>query len=85
MPCHAIHPIKDLFLESFSYELQFDMHFYMYSYLHKIFILVKIGCYMVAVTRLDATLATGRTTRLTVGQWRDPFHPPPPDHIIVAL
>jgi hypothetical protein len=26
-----MHPIQDLFLESFSYELQFDMH----SYLHK--------------------------------------------------
>jgi hypothetical protein len=31
MPCHAMHPIQDLFLESFSYELQLDMH----SYLHK--------------------------------------------------
>jgi hypothetical protein len=28
-----MHPIQDLFLESFSYELQFDMH----SYLHKKF------------------------------------------------
>jgi hypothetical protein len=27
MPCHAMHPIQDLFLESFSYELQFDMQF----------------------------------------------------------
>jgi hypothetical protein len=35
-----------LFLESFSYELQFDMNFYMHSYLHKNFILVKSGCYM---------------------------------------
>jgi hypothetical protein len=26
-----MYPIQDLFLESFSYELQFDMH----SYLHK--------------------------------------------------
>jgi hypothetical protein len=33
MPCHAMHPIQDLFLESFSYELQLDMH----SYLHKKF------------------------------------------------
>jgi hypothetical protein len=33
--------MQDLFLESFSYELQFDMH----SYLHKIFILAKSGCY----------------------------------------
>jgi hypothetical protein len=37
MPCHAMHPIQDLFLECFSYELQFDMHFYMHSYLRKSF------------------------------------------------
>jgi hypothetical protein len=37
MPCHAIHPIQDLFLESFSYELQFDMQSYMHSYLRKSF------------------------------------------------
>jgi hypothetical protein len=41
-----MHPIQDLFLESFSYELQLDMH----SYLHKNFILAKkwvlqISCY----------------------------------------
>jgi hypothetical protein len=30
-----MHPIQDLFLESFSYVLQFDMHFYMHSYLDK--------------------------------------------------
>jgi hypothetical protein len=41
MPCYAMHPIQDLFLESFSYELQLDMH----SYLHKNFILAKSGCY----------------------------------------
>jgi hypothetical protein len=35
MPCHAMHPIQDLFLESFSYLQQFDMHFYMHSYLDK--------------------------------------------------
>jgi hypothetical protein len=35
MPCNAMHPIQHLFLESFSYELQFDMHSYMHSYLHK--------------------------------------------------
>jgi hypothetical protein len=33
--------MQDLFLESFSYELQLDMH----SYLHKNFILAKSGCY----------------------------------------
>jgi hypothetical protein len=43
MLCHAMHPMQDLFLESFSYELQFDMH----SYLHKIFILAKSGCYTI--------------------------------------
>jgi hypothetical protein len=36
-----MHPMQDLFLESFSYELQLDMH----SYLHKNFILAKSGCY----------------------------------------
>jgi hypothetical protein len=45
MPCHAVHPIQDLFLECFSYVLQFDMHFYMHSYVDKNFILVKCGCY----------------------------------------
>jgi hypothetical protein len=35
MPCHAMHPIQDLFLESFSYVLQFDMHFYVHSYVGK--------------------------------------------------
>jgi hypothetical protein len=33
--------MQDLFLESFSYELQLDMH----SYLHNNFILAKSGCY----------------------------------------
>jgi hypothetical protein len=45
MPCNAMHPIQDLFLESFSYILQFDMHFYMHSYVDKNFILVKSGGY----------------------------------------
>jgi hypothetical protein len=27
MPCHAMHPIQDLFLENFSYVLQIDMYF----------------------------------------------------------
>jgi hypothetical protein len=40
-----MHPIQDLFLESFSYALQFDMHFYMHSYVDKNLILVKSGCY----------------------------------------
>jgi hypothetical protein len=45
MSCNAMHPIQDLFLESFSYVLQFDMHFYMHTYLDKKIILVKSGCY----------------------------------------
>jgi hypothetical protein len=53
MPCHAMHPIQDLFLESFSYVLQFDMHFYMHSYVDKNFILVKSRCYKQA-TRAGA-------------------------------
>jgi hypothetical protein len=40
-----MHPIQDLFLESFSFVLYFDMHFYMHSYLDKKIILVKSGCY----------------------------------------
>jgi hypothetical protein len=36
-----MHPIQDLFLESFSYVIQFDMHFYMHSYVDKNLILVK--------------------------------------------
>jgi hypothetical protein len=38
-----MHPIEDLFLESVSYALKFDMHFYMQSYVEKKFILVKMG------------------------------------------
>jgi hypothetical protein len=38
-----MHRIQDLFLESVSYALQFDMHFYMHSYVEKKFILVKMG------------------------------------------
>jgi hypothetical protein len=49
MPCHAMHPIQDLFLESFSYALQFDMHFYMHSYVDKNLILIKSGCYTEAL------------------------------------
>jgi hypothetical protein len=45
MPCHAMHPIQDLFLESFSYVLQFYMHFICTPMWTKIFVLVKSGCY----------------------------------------
>jgi hypothetical protein len=48
MPCHAMHPIQDLFLESFSYVLQFDMH----SYADKKFIPVKSECYNIRVKNL---------------------------------
>jgi hypothetical protein len=45
MPCHAMRPIQDLFLESFLNALQFDMHFYMHSYVDKNLILVKSEFY----------------------------------------
>jgi hypothetical protein len=36
MQCNAMHPIQDLFFgKFFLYVLQFDMHFYMHSYLDK--------------------------------------------------
>jgi hypothetical protein len=40
-----MHPIQDLFLESFSYVLQFDMYFICSPMWTKKFILVKSGCY----------------------------------------
>jgi hypothetical protein len=40
-----MHPIQDLFLESFSYVLQFDMHFICTPMWTKKIILVKSGCY----------------------------------------
>jgi hypothetical protein len=43
MSCHAMHPIQDLFLESFSYELQFDMHFLCTPSCANLSILVKVG------------------------------------------
>jgi hypothetical protein len=43
--------MQDLFLESFSYELQLDMH----SYLHKNFILAKSGCYTVQGLAISST------------------------------
>jgi hypothetical protein len=49
-----MHPMQDLFLESFSYELQLDMH----SYLHKNFILAKSGCYTGCISiRVTAILS----------------------------
>jgi hypothetical protein len=44
MPC-SVPYTRFIFLESFSYVLQFDMHFYMCSNVDKNFILVKSGCY----------------------------------------
>jgi hypothetical protein len=44
MPCHAMHPIQDLFLDGFSYILQIDI--LLYALLcGQNFILVKSGCY----------------------------------------
>jgi hypothetical protein len=42
-----MHPIQDLFLESFSYVLQIDMYFISTPMGSKQFILVKSGCYKV--------------------------------------
>jgi hypothetical protein len=42
-----MHPIQDLFLESFSYVLQIDMHFICTSMWTKFFVLVKSVCYIV--------------------------------------
>jgi hypothetical protein len=58
MPCHAMHPIQDLFLESFSYALQFDMHFICTPMWTKNFILIKSGCYI--AFRLPHALHIGR-------------------------
>jgi hypothetical protein len=69
MPCHAMHPIQDLFLESFSYVLQFDMHFYMHSYVDKKFILAKSGCYMISAIKLVAVLVPGKTRDLLTTTW----------------
>jgi hypothetical protein len=53
MPCNAMHPIQDLFLESFSYELQFDNAFlYALLFAQNFFILVKSGCYTLKLSRL---------------------------------
>jgi hypothetical protein len=53
--------MQDLFLESFSYELQLDMH----SYLHKNFILAKSGCY----THLSAPYMISTSGGKTVTQY----------------
>jgi hypothetical protein len=44
MPCNAMHPIQDLFLEDFSCVLQIDMHF-ICTLMWTKYSLVKIGCY----------------------------------------
>jgi hypothetical protein len=51
---------KIYFLESFSYELQFDMH----SYLHKNFILAKSGCYRVRELEVQKILKSVTSTRM---------------------
>jgi hypothetical protein len=45
MPCHAMHPMQDYFWKVFHKYYNLICIFYMHSYLHKIFILVKSGCY----------------------------------------
>jgi hypothetical protein len=46
MPCNASYTRFIFGRFFFSYALQFDMHFYMDSYVDKKFILVKSGCYI---------------------------------------
>jgi hypothetical protein len=72
MPCHAMHPMQDLSLESFSYELQFDMHFDMHSYLHKIFILVKCGCYIEVGGRMGRQVVKSCLSAPIVG-WKSEY------------
>jgi hypothetical protein len=65
MPCHAMHPIQDLFLESFSYELQFDMHFLCTPSCANLSILVKSGCYKF-VLELNTKNLGNSTSFLTI-------------------
>jgi hypothetical protein len=76
MPCHAMHPIQDLFLESFSYALQFDMH----SYVDKNLILVKSGCYSCPATPWlpYKRVAKGSLLHLTSSQATSNFLNPSP-------
>jgi hypothetical protein len=54
-----MHPIQDLFLESFSYVLQFDMHFYMHSYVDKIFYSCKKWVLQCAFSKIDLRSGQG--------------------------
>jgi hypothetical protein len=47
MPCNASY--TRFIFRKFSYALQFDMHFYMHSYVNKNLILIKSGCYTEAL------------------------------------
>jgi hypothetical protein len=58
-----MHPMQDLFLESFSYELQLDMH----SYLHKNFILAKSGCYTWATAAAVGHVVMGHEPAMHTG------------------
>jgi hypothetical protein len=71
MPCHAMHPMQDLFLESFSYVLQFDMH----SYVDKNCILVQSGCYipLTLIRSITAPGCPGILRATPLGLRRYPF------------
>jgi hypothetical protein len=61
MPCHAMHPILDLFLEGFSYVLQIDMHFictpmWTKFYSCKKSVLQKVTLHLPVVARIKAYL-----------------------------
>jgi hypothetical protein len=64
MPCNAMHPIKDLFLECVSYAQQFDMH----SYVEKKFILVEMGVTPFRVVSLTDFLAQSISTLCLLNQ-----------------
>jgi hypothetical protein len=71
MPCHAMHPVQDLFLKSFSYVLQIDMHFICTPMWTKIFILVKSGCYNIEVMGFDpSTFLLQRIIKLVTQKLR---------------
>jgi hypothetical protein len=71
-----MHPIQDLFLESFSYVLQFDMHFYMHFYVDKNFILVKSGCYKtLGLTAFVPGQIPLKAGYVGIIEWRESINP----------
>jgi hypothetical protein len=59
-------------LESVSYALQFDMHFYMHSYVEKKFILVKMGVVPLLPSHYHWSPKCRRRLALLPEQFTDP-------------